>query len=265
MRIKNIASGSSGNATYIGSDDTHILIDCGISRKRINEGLNEIGLTVKDLDAILITHEHIDHIATVGVLERTAPIPLYATAGTMAGINATKSCGDFDRSVFRNVKADREFDIGDIHIRPLTIWHDANEPVCYRFESGGKSLAVVTDLGDYDEYLVDNLQGLDGVLIEANHDEHMLEVGPYPYPVKQRILSRYGHLSNERSGQLLSELLHDHMQYIMLGHISRENNTKDLARLTVVTEIEAADNIYRGSDFDIMVARRHHTSLMAEI
>ena len=265
MVIKNIASGSSGNVTYVGTDSTHILIDSGVSRKRISDGLAELGLKIKDLDAILVTHEHIDHISSIGVIERSAQIPIYATRGTLDGIRNTKSLGEFDKDVMFYVEAEQNYRIGDIEICPLSVSHDANEPVCYKVENNGRSFAVVTDLGVYDEHLIGRLMGLDGILLEANHDVRMLEVGPYPYPLKQRILGRYGHLSNESCGRLLAHLLHDNIKYIMLGHLSKENNTRELAKLAVETEIAMADNDYMPGDFDIRVAYRDRTSETVEI
>ena len=264
MRIKNIASGSSGNATYIGTETTHILVDCGIPKKRIIEGLEEAELSLSDIDAVLVTHEHWDHISGLGVLERSRHIPLFTTKGTFDGISRTKNAGEFDRSVFTPVGAGEEFSIGDIRVKALGTFHDAAEPVCYKFSSGGKTAAIVTDLGDYDEALVKELAGLDGILLEANHDVRMLQAGRYPYSLKQRILGRYGHLSNESSGRLLNRILHDEMKYILLGHVSHENNTRELARLAVETEIEMADNPYRKGDFEIKVASRSQTSLLAE-
>lgn len=260
MRIKNIASGSSGNATLVESNNHCILIDCGISCKRINEGLAEEGLSLSDVEAVLITHEHIDHVSALGVISRKYNIPIYATKGTAAGISRIGSLGEFDRELFVEIGADRRFQVGDMDITPLGIWHDANEPVCFRIENAGKSFAAVTDLGAYDDYLLDNLKGLDGILLEANHDVKMLEVGPYPYPLKQRILGKYGHLSNESSGRLLAQILHDDIKYIMLGHLSKDNNNRELASLTVETEIALADNEYRPEDFDIRIAMRERPS-----
>ena len=265
MRIMNLASGSTGNSTYIGTEDTHILIDAGISRKRILEGLNGADIDFSDIDAILLTHEHIDHISALGVIERTRQIPVYATSGTISAILDYGYLGDFDRSVFHVIRPDQNYRIKDLTFRPLSIWHDAKEPVGYRLSSNGSSIGVITDLGDYDDYLTGNLHGLDALLLEANHDVRMLEAGPYPYPLKRRILSRLGHLSNERCGQLLSEVLHDDMKEIMLGHLSRENNTRDLARLSVETEIQMADNDYKIGDFDIRIARHEIASEILEV
>ncbi len=265
MRFLNIASGSTGNVTYIGSDHTHILVDSGISRKRILAGLNEAGLTLQDIDAILITHEHMDHISSLGVLERTREIPVYASEGTIREILRSNSIGNFNTDVLHSVKIDTAFEIGDLKIKPLKVDHDAKEPVCYRIEQGTKSCAIVTDLGEYNEYLMENLKGLDLLMLESNHDIRMLETGPYPYPLKMRILGKYGHLSNENSGEFLSKLLHDDIRHILLGHISRENNTRELAKLAVENEVDAADNKYKAGDFEIKTLRHDAASEILEV
>lgn len=262
MRLLNIASGSSGNATYIGSEKTHLLVDAGISRKRILCGLQEADISLADLDAILITHEHVDHIAALGILERTREIPVYATAGTIAEIKRFRSLGDFNYDVLHPISADEAFYIRDLQIKPLRIDHDAKEPVCYRIEQGEKSCAIVTDLGNYNEYLLDNLQGLDLLMLESNHDVRMLEAGKYPYPLKQRILGEYGHLSNENSGAFLNGLLHDGIGHILLSHISRENNTRELAKMAVENEVNAAETPYRAGDFDITPLRHDAASVL---
>ena len=265
MRVKNIASGSSGNVTLVGSNNTNILVDCGISCKRINAALKEEGMALEDIDAIIITHEHIDHISGLGVIERKYNIPVYATAGTLAGIRQIKSLGEFDEGLLNPISAQKNFNVGDINIMAYNIFHDANEPVCYRMENNSSSFAIVTDLGEYDDRLINAMHGLDGILLEANHDVRMLEAGPYPYQLKRRILGKYGHLSNESSGRLLASLLHDNIKYIMLGHLSKENNTRELAKLAVETEIAMADNDYMPGDFDIRVAYRDRTSETVEI
>ena len=261
----NIASGSTGNATYIGTENTHILIDCGISKKRLHDALAALGLTLKDMDAVLISHEHIDHTATLGVVERAAGLPVYATAGTIRAIKNMAGLGHYDTGLMNVIKADEAFTIGDIRIRPFTTWHDAAEPVCYRFESGHRSAAIVTDLGDYGDYLTSALQGLDMLMLEANHDIRMLETGPYPYPLQMRIKSQYGHLSNEASGRFLDRLLHDNIGHIMLAHISRENNTRELAQMAVEAEIAMSESIYGPKDFDIKTARHDMPTDIMEV
>ncbi len=260
MRMMSIASGSSGNCIYIGSDTTHILVDAGTTKKRIEAGLNDLGLTGEDLSAILVTHEHSDHISGLGVMHRKYPVPIFSTKGTLEEVGRCRALGRLSQEVFREIDADQKFMIGDLEILPFSISHDAAQPVGYRINCGGRSVAVVTDLGHYGQYLVDRLQGLDTVLMESNHDVRMLQAGPYPYPLKQRILSDRGHLSNESCGRLLGEILHDHLNHIVLGHLSKENNMEELAYETVRLEITMGDNPYRASDFPIDVAKRDCSS-----
>ena len=260
MRLCSIASGSSGNCIYVGSDSTHLLVDTGISKKRIEEGLKELEIKGDEIDGILITHEHSDHIQGLGVLSRKYELPIYATKGTIEGISGSTSLGKMPDGLFHTIRADEPFRLGDIEVKPFAISHDACEPTGYRFECGGRSAAVATDLGKYDEYTVSNLTGLDAVLLEANHDIHMLEVGGYPYYLKQRILGDKGHLSNELSGRLLCDILHDNLKHIILGHLSKENNYARLAYETVKLEVTLGDNDYKGEDLDMFVAGRDSVS-----
>ena len=265
MRMCSIASGSSGNCIYVGSDDTHLLVDTGISKKRIEEGLKELDVKGEELDGILVTHEHSDHIQGLGVFSRKYAIPIYATPGTIRGIEKSSSLGKMPEGLLHPIETDKMFQLGDIDIHPFQISHDANEPCGYRMENAGKAVAVATDLGTYDDYFVKKLKNLDAVLLEANHDIHMLEVGGYPYPLKRRILGDKGHLSNELSGQLLCDILHDNLKHIMLGHLSKENNYARLAYETVKLEVTLADNAYKGEDLDMWVAKRDSVSDIIEV
>ncbi len=260
MRVLSIASGSSGNCIYIGDENTHLLVDTGISRKKIEEGLHELGLKGEDLDAVLVTHEHNDHIQGLGVFSRGYEIPVYATAGTIQGIKDCPTLGRLPDGLFHEVKIDTPFTLGDLTIRPFYISHDANEPSGYRIDDGKKSVAVATDMGTYDAYTIEQLKDLNAIVLEANHDIHMLEVGPYPYPLKQRIMGDHGHLSNEWSGRLLTKILNDDMQQVILGHLSKENNYPQLAYETVKLEITLGDGPYDGDDFPLMVAQRDRPS-----
>lgn len=256
MRLVSIASGSSGNCIYIGSENTHILVDAGISNKRIEQGLNEIGLSGSDLDGILITHEHSDHIKGLGVLARKHGVPVYSTRETLEEISKIKSLGDYPEELLQPVYHDVDFFLGDLEIKPFRIDHDAANPVAFRVQHGRKSVAVATDMGNYSQYTIERLQGLDALLLESNHDVKMLEAGPYPYYLKRRILGDHGHLSNENAGRLLSSILHDNMKHILLGHLSKENNFEELAYETVRLEITEGDTPYRAADFPITVAKR---------
>ena len=260
MDYCSIASGSSGNCTFAGTENTSILVDAGIPGRRIEEGLRMLDRRPDELDGILVTHEHIDHIKSIGVLCRKYGIPVYGTRGTLNYILGSSSMGRLDPALFHVIREDECFRIGDLDVHPFHICHDAAQPVGYRLADGTSSFAVATDIGSYDEYTVSMLSGLDGLLLEANHDVNMLQVGPYPYPLKRRILGENGHMSNEAAGRLLCDILHDGLKSVLLGHLSKENNYEALAYATVTSEITMGDNPYRGDDFDIQVASRDHPS-----
>lgn len=265
MELCSIASGSSGNCILAGDHDCYLMIDAGISGKRIEQGLHMLGHKASELSGVLVTHEHIDHIGGLGVMARRYGLPIYATEGTIQGILHTRSVGDIDKSLFHVIYPDQKFQVGELEVEPVKISHDAADPVAYRIQSGGKSLGVATDLGRYDEYIVDKFQGVHLLLLEANHDVQMLEAGPYPYYLKQRILSDRGHLSNERCGQLLGKLLHDGFGAVMLGHLSKENNFPELAYEAVRVEITLGESPYQAGDFPMYVARRDEVSALMAV
>jgi len=237
MRMATLASGSSGNCIYVGGDRGNLLIDAGISLKRAECELGKLGLTPGDIDGILITHEHVDHINGLGVLLRKYSIPVYCTEGTGKAILTTVSIGKIPEENFRWIVPGMEFELGGMRILPVAVHHDAAQPVIYRIDENNRSMAVVTDLGTYDPELIAALQDLNAVLLEANHDVHILEVGPYPYRTKQRIRSDLGHLSNEAASALLSGILNPELHHVMLGHISRTNNYEELALECVKMEV----------------------------
>lgn len=264
MKLCSIASSSSGNCICIGSDHTTILIDAGISGKKVEQGLNSIDMTTKDIDGILITHEHIDHVKGLGVLARKYGIPMYATPGTLASIMQNTCLGKIPDGLFVTIAEDMPFRIGDLEISPFSISHDAAQPVGYRVSHEGKTAGLATDMGKFDQTTVEKLSGLDVLLLEANHDVNMVHVGSYPYYLKQRILGERGHLSNEMAGRLLGEILHENMQHVLLGHLSKENNYAALAYETVCTEVTMGDNPWHSKDFDIKVAEREEVSQLIE-
>ena len=269
MRLVSLASGSNGNCTYVGTDNTHILVDAGCSKKRIEEGLNSLSLSLDDIDAIFLTHEHSDHIASLHTILRRYEIPVYLTNGTKEGVATSFARNNAAASLlprfhedgtFFDIRAEEDVPVKDILVKPMRISHDALEPVAYRFFAGGKKVAVATDMGCFDETTVQCLQGMDALLLEANHDLNMLQTGPYPYPLKQRIMGDKGHLSNEASGALLNHLLHDHLKGILLGHLSEHNNYPALAYETVRLAIEMGNTAYHGNDFPLYVASRSGVS-----
>ena len=262
MDFCTIASGSSGNCTYAGTGRTAVLVDAGISGKRIEQGLYSLDRRPEEISAILVTHEHSDHIAGLGVLARRYHIPIYATPGTAQYIFGCRSLGKIDPALINYIHADEPFQIGDLTVEPFRISHDAAQPVGYRLSDGKKKIAVATDMGCYDDYIVEKLKGLDALLLEANHDVNMLQVGPYPYPLKQRILGQQGHLSNELAGRLLCDILHDDIEQILLGHLSKENNYAALALATVISEVKMERRDVDADELPIEVAGRDAPSDM---
>ena len=256
MRILSIASGSSGNCIYAGTDDTNILIDAGISNKKIEEGLREAGISGSNIDAVCITHEHSDHIKGIGVLARKYNLPIYGTKATLEAVQSDISTGSVPRELFHVIHPDDEFRVGSVTLHPFHIYHDAADPVGYRVTDGKSAFAVATDLGHYDDYIISNLENLNAIILEANHDIHMLEAGSYPYRLKRRILSDSGHLSNENCGRLICRILNDDLKYILLGHLSKENNYPDLAFEAVRCEIAQDECPYSPDELQIIVAKR---------
>lgn len=263
MRLASIASGSSGNTVYVGSENTHILIDAGITNKRIEDGLNTLSLCMKDLSGIFITHEHLDHVKALPVILKKYDIPVYATKATVDEILKMKNMDKADVSLLREIRADEAVIVGDLKIKPFCIEHDAADPVAYRVDCSNKSIAVATDMGCFNEYTVQNLEGIDAGVIEANHDIRMLEIGPYPYYLKRRILGDKGHLSNEAAGRLISLILNDNIKGILLGHLSKENNYPDLAYRSVICELLGQG--FKENDFNIKVAEKNMLSEIIDV
>ena len=237
MKLCSIASGSSGNCIYVGDGDTHLLVDAGISRKRIVEGLNSIGVMPEQLSGIFVTHEHSDHISGINMMEKMFNIPVYATGGTLDAICAKDKKGVIKHENLYEVHADEKVVIGGMTVTPFSTSHDAADSVCYTLSASGYKTSIATDLGVYDDYTVQHLEESDILFIEANHDISMLEAGPYPYSLKRRILSEKGHLSNEDSGRLLCRILGKKLKYAFLAHLSKENNYPDLAYQSVKCQI----------------------------
>ncbi|MDF2608855.1 MAG: hypothetical protein K0R92_329 [Lachnospiraceae bacterium] len=237
MNLCSIVSGSSGNCTFVGSKHTKLLIDAGVSCKRIENGLSSIEVNPEEIQGILITHEHSDHIAGLGTLSRRYHTPIYGTVETIHSILKTKNIGRISEELIHYVEPDVKFMINDITVEPFSISHDAANPVCYTFQADGHKVGMATDLGKYDDYIISKLESSEILLLEANHDVNMLMVGGYPYYLKQRILGDRGHLSNENSAKLISRLFHDKLKFISLAHLSKENNYEELAYETVRLEL----------------------------
>ena len=232
MRLCSIASGSSGNCIYVGSDATNLLIDTGISGKKVEFGLNSLDLTTKDLNGIFVTHEHSDHIKGVGVFSRRYRLPVFANEKTWhAMAHRLGKIAPRHQQVFRNEEV---FVFQDLEVLPFSTYHDAADPVGYRFVSEGQQVSILTDTGQLDARMVDAIRGSDVYYLEANHDPILLQEGPYPQVLKQRIRSAYGHLSNQQAAEVLCEVLEGRGEAVLLAHLSEENNTPQLCRSTIV-------------------------------
>lgn len=260
MKVCPIASGSSGNCIYVGEGKEGILIDAGISRKRIVEGLKSIGVMPEELRGICITHEHSDHIAGLRVFAKQYHTPLYATAGTFAFLQ-DKMGEVLSECTCHIVEAGKAFSIDRIRMQALAISHDAAEPVAYTVQIGECKFGMATDLGFYDEGTLDFLQGSQILLLEANHDISMLQAGTYPYQLKRRILGNKGHLSNTAAGDLLCALLHDTLRHVYLAHLSKENNYPELAYETVRCRLRLHAGLEQ-YPFSMAVAKRNEPSCM---
>jgi phosphoribosyl 1,2-cyclic phosphodiesterase len=220
-----LASGSKGNAIFISSGDTSLLIDAGLSGIEIERRLRSRGLDPKSLDAILVSHEHSDHIQGVGVLSRRYKLPVYINSKTRNA--AVSQLGKLHDS--KKFECGSMFTINDLAIHPFSISHDAKDPCGFTVNQNGTKIGIATDLGIATSMVKEHLKDCTLLILEANHDEEMLIDGPYPWPVKQRIKSRTGHLSNAASKTLLNELQHDGLQHVMLAHLSETNNTPQKA------------------------------------
>jgi phosphoribosyl 1,2-cyclic phosphodiesterase len=220
-----LASGSKGNAVFVSGGSASILIDAGLSGIEIERRLKSRGLDPKNLDAILVSHEHSDHIQGVGVLSRRYQLPVYISTKTQNA--ASSQLGDLYDS--KTIECGSTFAINGLSIHPFSISHDAADPCGFTICQNQTKIGIATDLGIATAMVKEHLKECSLLILEANHDEEMLINGPYPWPIKQRIKSRTGHLSNAASKTLLKDLQHDCLKHVMLAHLSETNNTPQKA------------------------------------
>lgn len=259
MRFCSLRSGSSGNAAYIGYKDVHILIDAGLSGKTIEKSLENIDVSPRDITAILITHEHNDHIKGAGILSRRYNIPIYANEATWASME--NLLGEIDIINKRFFTTGEDFDLGDVKIRPFKKSHDAAEPVGFSFFCGGKKATIATDLGYVSRGVAANIMNSDIVLLESNHDIDMLINGSYPWPLKKRILSDHGHLSNKDAAEAIKKFIEmKSIGIVYLGHLSQNNNKPEVAYETVTGVLKGS-----GLKHEINMALRYKESDVVEI
>lgn len=254
----NLYSGSSGNCSYIETNNTKILIDCGVSSKKIEEALNSIEVSLKEIDAILISHEHSDHIKGLPVISKKYNIPIYANNPTFTNINQ-----NIPNELKNKFTTNEKFEIKDAKIYPFSIPHDAAEPCGFNIFFNNKKFTIATDIGHVDNKILHNLDESDLLLLESNYEVNMLKCSRYPYSLKRRILGPNGHLSNDDAGLVVSELLKQGVNNIMLGHLSENNNFPELAYQTVMDSI-----ISKNADISklkLQVADRYKPNKVVEI
>jgi len=260
VRFKAFASGSNGNCIFIDNKNTHILIDMGISCKRICALLDEMEVKPCEVNGIFITHEHSDHTQGLFIFSKHFNVPIYATQETIQAILISDKTNCIDASLVHPIEPGEVVQIGDFSVSTIHTSHDAANSLAYKVEdmTTGDKVAVMTDLGCYNEETVAFLQGLNGLLLESNHDVHMLEVGSYPYVLKRRILGPSGHLSNDCCAELLCKIINPNLKFVLLGHLSEENNYPDIALMTVRNTI--LDFLSAELPFVLDVATRYESS-----
>jgi len=229
LKFCSLFSGSSGNCQFIKTEKTTILVDAGLSGKKIQQEIINIGEDPKKIDAIFITHEHIDHIQGAGILSRRFDIPIYANEKTWDAMS--KVIGDIKSHNIKIISEDTE--VGDIFVQAFDISHDAAKPVGYNIYYKNKKISMVTDTGCINQNIINSIKDSDILLIESNHDEDMVLIGPYPWPLKRRVLGEFGHMSNDTAGSLITQAIKKGTEIVLLGHLSKENNFPQLAYKTV--------------------------------
>ncbi len=227
LQFASLGSGSRGNATLIRTDDCLLLIDCGFTIKETERRLNMLGHTPEDITAILVTHEHSDHIKGVGPFARKHQLPVYLTHGTAQYHGLEKL------NARQLINIQQNFLIENIDITPVAVPHDAREPCQFVFRNNGHTVGLLTDLGSITPHVIEQYQHCDALMLESNHCPQMLAMGPYPASLKQRVGGYWGHLSNHQAAQLLANIETERLQQLVISHISEQNNTETLARETI--------------------------------
>jgi phosphoribosyl 1,2-cyclic phosphodiesterase len=243
MEFAVAGSGSRGNATVIRAGRTTIMVDCGFGFGEIRRRLERLNIGIDDLDAILVTHEHGDHVSGVGRLAARAAIPIYASSGTARAASKRRQ---FDDALIFDSHA--PFALGDLEITPIIVPHDASEPTQFLFSDGARRMAIMTDIGHATPFVADSLTHLDALILESNHDAGMLASGPYPDVLKRRVGGDWGHLSNAQTAELLRLLDLSRLQTLALAHLSEKNNRPELARQATVHALDCPPDWVRIAD-----------------
>ena len=245
-------SGSSGNSLLVETENTKLLIDAGVSSKKIETALNNLNIDPSSINGILITHEHSDHVQGLGTFSKKFDLPVFVNQKTLDAMPKQK-----EKIPEKNIKKftiEEKFEIGDIKIKPFAIPHDAANPCGFNIFKDNKKISIATDIGHMTNGILKNLEDSIFVLLESNYDPEVLKFSRYPYPLKSRIAGPNGHLSNELAGKTISHLLGSGLEQAMLGHLSKESNFPELAYKTVVDEIISSN--YSENSLKLSVASR---------
>lgn len=261
LNFCSLYSGSSGNSLFIETSNTKILVDAGVSSKKIEKALEEIEIEPHTLDGILVTHEHIDHVQSLGTLSRKFDLPVFVNQETLDAMPKQK-----DKISDKNIKlfkVKENFSIGDLDIKPFSIPHDAANPCGFNIWKDDKKISIATDIGHMTNNILKNLEESLFIMLEANYDPEVLRCSSYPFTLKSRIAGPTGHLSNELAGKTISYLLKSGLKNAMLGHLSKESNFPELAYQTVIDEL--ISNNYDEKSLKLSVAKRDSHSKLINI
>lgn len=261
LKFCSLYSGSSGNCSFIKSDSSQILIDAGVSMKKIVNALSSIGSDITNINAILVTHEHIDHVQSLGTLSKKYNIPVYANKLTWDAMPAISAKIEENNKKFFSIND--SLYIGDICIIPFSIPHDAADPCGFNIFNGSSKISIATDIGHMSVDVFNNLKNSSFILLESNYEPQVLQACSYPYKLKSRIAGPNGHLSNNLAGQTISKLVDYGLKNVMLGHLSQESNFPELAYKTVVDEL--ISNNCDTSSINVSVANRFCPSNIVDI
>lgn len=260
LKFFSLYSGSTGNSLLLQSENCNLLIDSGVSAKKVVDGLEQVGSSISNIDAILVTHEHSDHVQSLGTLSKKYNIPVFANQKTWDAMKLQKDkIDDHNRKFF---VSNEDFEIKDILIHSFSIPHDAADPCGFNFTLGKEKFSVATDIGHMTTNIIDCLENSKFLMLEANYEPEVLKCSSYPYLLKTRIAGPNGHLSNQLAGKTIAKLMDSGLEEVMLGHLSKENNFPELAHKSVLEELQYAG--FSEPNVEIKVASRTEPTCMTE-
>lgn len=262
MKIVTLSSGSSGNCIYVESDKTKILVDCGLTGKLAISLMKDVGINPYDLNAIFVTHEHIDHVKGVGILSRKFDLPIFANEETWLAMQS--KIGKIQTHNINVFKSNTFFNFRDLDIHNLSTYHDAKDPVFFMFYQRNQKISILTDTGIVSNTIVDAIKHSNVLILESNHDIEMLLNGPYSYDLKMRIKSDFGHLSNNLAADIMDKIVEGNGEHLILGHLSKNNNTEDIARLSMKTSLESK-GLKVGKEIILDVAKEYKAGKMIDL